>query len=194
MVAWILGGDRDHRCHQNRHSYCRPRRMWMRRMWGPVLGQSFFGWLILMIPSQQSLGLSLVGEVVSSVPRNWDIEHGHGSMSWTITLWVTLIHFSEEWREIGGYWSFFLTDVSQLSSFLLRYSIKALIEDLSPPSRTWMRSGFSEALSASNPMDWECLRWDTQLWTSFHWEFRLTILQIVSTKALKSPRLFWRKV
>ena len=57
------------------------RGMWMREVWGPVLGRSLFGWLILIISNQQSLGLSLVGEVVSNVPNNWGLEHGHGGMS-----------------------------------------------------------------------------------------------------------------
>ena len=41
-----------------------------RGMWGVVLDQSLFGRLVSRILSQQGLGLSLVGEVVSSVPSN----------------------------------------------------------------------------------------------------------------------------
>ena len=52
------------------YNYRRLQGMSMQGVWGLVLGQSLFGWLILMILSQQSLGLSLVGEVVSSLPSN----------------------------------------------------------------------------------------------------------------------------
>ena len=41
-----------------------------RGVWGLILGRSLFGRLISKISSQQGLGLSLVGEVVSSVPNN----------------------------------------------------------------------------------------------------------------------------
>ena len=41
-----------------------------RGVWGLVLGQSLFGRLVSRISSRQGLGLSLVGEVVSSVPSN----------------------------------------------------------------------------------------------------------------------------
>ena len=41
-----------------------------RGVWGLVLGRSLFGRLVSRISSRQGLGLSLVGEVVSSVPRN----------------------------------------------------------------------------------------------------------------------------
>ena len=63
-----------------------------------------------------------------------------------------------------------------------------------PSQKNRMRSGLSGALSASNSMDWGCSRWDAQLWTSSHWEFRLTLLQILSSKALELPRLFRREV
>ena len=41
-----------------------------RGVWGLVLGRSLFGRLVSRISSRQGLGLSLVGEVVSSVPSN----------------------------------------------------------------------------------------------------------------------------
>ena len=119
--------------------------MWMRGVWGLLLGQNIFGWLILMIPSQQSLCLSFVEEVISSVPSNWGLEHGHSSMRWTITLWVMLIYFSEDAERLGAIGCFF---------WLMRPNCRA----------------------------------------SSHWEFCLTVLQIVFTKALESPRLFQRKV
>ena len=41
-----------------------------RGVWGLVLGRSLFGRLVSRISSRQGLGLSLVGEVVSSISTN----------------------------------------------------------------------------------------------------------------------------
>ena len=56
-----------------------------------------------------------------------------------------------------------------------------------------MRSGFFEALSASNLMDWGCLRWDAQLWISPCWESYLIRIQVVYIQAFESPILFEEK-
>ena len=79
-------------------------------MWGLILSRSLFvvgGGLISRIPTQQGLGLSLVGELVSNAPNNLGLEHSHGTMSWTITLWVTLIYFSEDGERLEAIDCFF---------------------------------------------------------------------------------------
>ena len=92
--------------------------MWMRRVWGLVL--SLFGG---------------GGGLVSSIPSSGSLEHGHGSMSEAITLWATLIHFSEERERLEAIDRFFSTNASQLSSSLSCGSIWALTEGLSPSQK-----------------------------------------------------------
>ena len=91
----------------------------------------------------------------------------------------------------------FSTSSSQLSCSRPRCSIWAFIDGLRPLRKNRIRSDSSEAPSSSNSwrMDWRCSRWETQSCTPscWNWESRLTLLQVVSTKACESPRFFWRK-
>lgn len=86
------------------------REKWAQEVWRLVL--SFFGGLILRMPGWQGLEL------------------GRDSLSKTITSWAVLNHLSEN-GSLKAINRFFATNASQLSYFLLHYSIWALTRGLS---------------------------------------------------------------
>ena len=88
----------------------------------------------------------------------------------------------------------FSTSSSQLSCSCPCCSIWPFIDGLKPLQKNQIRSDSSGTPSLSNSwkMDWRCLRWEVQSCTSscWNWELRLTLLQVVSTKAQELPRFF----
>ena len=79
-------------------------------VWGLILSLNSFRRLVLRIPSEGN------GRLVLRIPGSWDLWLGHGSMSWAITLWVTLIYLSENRGRFEAI-DCFLTNRSQLSHF-----------------------------------------------------------------------------